>query len=287
MQLDKERTIRIIKAALAEDIGRSDITTSSLIDKNIITGGVIVAREECVICGVEIADWVISQVDATVHFKGACKDGDAIAKAQEVALIEGHAASILRAERTMLNFLSFLSGIATATRRFVDKAKPYGVRIMDTRKTLPLLRYLEKYAVAAGGGYNHRMGLYDQVLIKENHIAVRKKLKAACGIKESVELARRSSRRGTVIEVEVTDIEGFNAAIAAKPNIIMLDNMRVADVKACVEIRRLAKNKPLLEVSGGITLENVEEYAKARVDMISVGSLTSSIRAMDISLDIA
>ncbi|MDP3804617.1 MAG: carboxylating nicotinate-nucleotide diphosphorylase, partial [Candidatus Omnitrophota bacterium] len=174
-------------------------------------------------------------------------------------------------------------GIATKAKQFADKARPYGVKIMDTRKTLPLLRYLEKYAVAAGGGFNHRMGLYDQVLIKDNHIKIKnEKLK----IKNLIEDARKRNQKGTVIEVEVKDIEEFNDALPAKPDIIMLDNMSSRDVKACVEIRRLSKIKPFLEASGGINLDNVEEYAKTKVDMISVGSLTNSVQAIDMSLEI-
>ncbi len=292
MQLDKARVVRIIKAALAEDIGKGDITTLSVIDKGASRGAVLLAREDCVVCGVRIAEWVAAQVDYGVSFKANCRDGDSITAGKEVALLGGKVMGILKAERTMLNFLSFLSGIATTTRKFADKAGPYGVRIMDTRKTLPLLRYLEKYAVSTGGGFNHRMGLYDQVLIKDNHIRVRRtaygvpREEKSVGIKELIETARRKVAKGTVIEVEVTNIEEFNAAIVARPDIIMLDNMRVADVKACVEIRRFTKNKPLLEVSGGVTLANVEEYAKCKVDMISVGSLTQSVKSVDISLEI-
>ncbi len=293
MQLDKERVWKIIKAALAEDIGKGDVTTSSVIDKYSVAAGIIIAREECVICGVDIARWVSSQVDYAIRFKANCKDGDPVGAGKEVAFLEGRAAGLLKSERVMLNFLSFLSGVSTMTRKFVDKANPYGVKIMDTRKTLPNLRYLEKYAVSAGGGFNHRMGLYDQALIKDNHIKVlstsylvHRKKERPLGIKEIIELARKRSAKGVVVEVEAGDIEEFNAAIAARPDIIMLDNMRIADVKACVEIRRFSKNKPRLEASGGITLDNVEEYAKCRVDMISIGSLTSSVRSIDMSLEI-
>ena len=211
------------------------------------------------VCGVDIARWTISQLDDSIRFKPNCKDGDSIAAGKEIAFLEGRAAGVLKAERT--------------------------VRITDTRKTLPNLRYLEKYAVSVGGGYNHRMGLYDQVLIKDNHISVRRK-GGSEGIGELVELARRKNIKGAVIEIEVSNLEEFNAAIAAHPDIIMLDNMRIADIKACVEIKRFSKHKPLLEASGGITLENVEEYAKCKVDMISIGSLTSSIKSVDMSLEI-
>jgi nicotinate-nucleotide pyrophosphorylase (carboxylating) len=290
MKLDKERVLSIIKAALKEDIGAGDITSTALIDKLAGSRASIFTKEDCVVCGIDIAEWAMSQVDYSVRFKPNCKDGSFVGGGKELAFLEGHSASILRTERTMLNFLSFLSGIATATKSFVDRAKPYGVKIMDTRKTLPLLRYLEKYAVFTGGGTNHRMGLFDQVLIKDNHIIAHGSRLAVDGkrkrLKDLVELARKKNAKRTIIEIEVAGIEEFNDALAGKPDIIMLDNMGVADVKACVEIRRLAKAKPLLEVSGGIDIDNVEEYAKTKVDMISAGSLTDSFRSIDMSLEI-
>lgn len=283
MQLDKERVIPIIKAALKEDIGKGDITTHALVDKFTSSRLTIVTKEDCVVCGLKVAEWVMAQVDYSVRFKPNCADGSFIGNGKDIAFLEGHVNSVLRAERTMLNFLAFLSGIATVTKQYVDKIKPYGVKIMDTRKTFPLLRYLEKYAVSVGGGSNHRMGLYDQVLIKDNHIKIKnQKLK----IKNLVEDARKKSPRGTTIEIEVTNIEDFNDALSGSPDIIMLDNMNSRGVRSCVEIRRFSKIKPLLEVSGGITLENVEEYAKTKVDMISVGSLTSSVKSIDMSLEI-
>jgi len=291
MQLDKERVLPIIKAALKEDIGKGDITTQSIIDKYAPIDAAIVAREECVVCGLRIAEWLMAQLDYSARFKPNCDDGDLVGAGKEAAFIEGHANSILRAERTMLNFLSFLSGISTQVKLFVDKAKPYGVKIMDTRKTFPLLRYLEKYAVSVGGGANHRMGLYDQVLIKDNHIkAISRQLSAIRkknALKGLVESARRKNIKGTVIEIEVTTIEEFNDALSGVPDIIMLDNMNPREVKACMEVRRLSKIKPLLEVSGGITLDNVEEYAKTKVDMISIGFLTDSVKSVDMSLDVA
>ncbi len=288
MQLDKERVLPIIKSALKEDIGKGDITTSSLIDKFVSADATIIAKEDCVVCGLKIAEWAMALLDYSVRFKPNCKDASYVGSGKEIAFLEGHTASILRAERTMLNFLSFLSGIATRTKEFVDIAKPYDVKIMDTRKTLPLLRYLEKYAVFTGGGTNHRMGLYDQVLIKDNHIKAQSpKLKAQHeSLKRMVELARKQNPKGTVIEIEVTNIEEFNDALSGKPDIIMLDNMNPRMVKACVETRRFSKIKPLLEVSGGITPETIEEYLKTKVDMISIGSLTSSVKAIDMSLEI-
>ncbi len=163
MQLDKDRVLPIIKAALKEDIGKGDITTGALIDKFISTRASIITKEDCVVCGLQASEWVMAQIDYSVRFKPNCKDGDLVGKGKELVFLEGHASSILRAERTMLNFLGFLSGLSTTTKTFVDKVRPYGVKIMDTRKTYPLLRYLEKYAVSVGGGANHRMGLYNPV----------------------------------------------------------------------------------------------------------------------------
>ena len=283
MQLDKERILPIIKSALKEDIGKGDITTSALVDKFISSDAVIVTREDCVVCGLKIAEWVMAQVDYSVRFKPNCDEGALVGSGMELGYIEGHTASILRAERTILNFLTFLSGIATRTKQFVDKAKPYGVKILDTRKTVPLIRYLEKYAVFTGGGTNHRMGLYDQVLIKDNHLVIAGKLNKSPA--EAVLETRKRSTKGTVIEIEVKNIEEFNSALSARPDIIMLDNMKPDVVRACVEIKRLSKFKPKIEVSGGINLDTVEEYAKTRVDMISVGSLTASVRSIDMSLE--
>ena len=285
MQLDKYRALPIIRAALKEDIGKGDITSAALIEKTAGARASIIAREDCVVCGLKIAEWAMAQVDFSVRFKPNCDDGHLVGSGKELAYLEGHANSILRAERTMINFLSFLSAIATTTKQFVDKAKPYGVRIMDTRKTLPLLRYLEKYAVFTGGGTNHRMGLYDQVLIKDNHIVASSKGQAA-SLKGLVETARKKNLKGTVIEVEVTTVEEFSDALAGKPDIIMLDNMTPQNVRSCVEIRRLAKIKPLIEASGGINMETIEEFAKAKPDMISIGALTASIKSIDMSLEI-
>lgn len=284
MRLSKERAMPIIKAALKEDIGNGDITTGALVEKFASQRAAIIAKEDCVVCGIEVAEWTMAQVDCSVRFKPNCKDGSSVGGGKELVFLEGHTASILRAERTMLNFLSFLSGISTATRQFVDKVRPWGAKILDTRKTLPLLRYLEKYAVFAGGGTNHRMGLYDQVLIKDNHIRVQRNKRIA--LKDLIESCRKRTAKGAAIEIEVTSVEEFNDALTGGADIIMLDNMGSREIKSCVEIRRFSKTKPLLEASGGITLDNIEEYAKTKVDMISIGSLTSSVRSVDMSLEL-
>lgn len=293
MQLDRDRVLPIIKAALKEDIGKGDITTTALVDKFLSSRATITTKEDCVVCGLKIAEWTMAQVDYSVRFKPNCNDGDFVGKDKELVFLEGHVSSILRAERTMLNFIGFLSGIATRTKTFVDKVKPHGIKIMDTRKTYPLLRYLEKYAVTAGGGASHRMGLYDQVLIKDNHIksysvqriAYSEKNKKLT-LKDLVETARKKNIRGTVIEIEVSDTAEFQDALQGKPDIVMLDNMTPADVKACVEIRRMSKTKPMLEVSGGINIDNIDKYALTGVDIISIGALTHSVKSIDVSLEI-
>ena len=283
MKLEKHRVLPIIRAALKEDIGSGDITTSALVDKASSSKASIVTNDDCVACGLEIAEWAIGAIDYSVRFKPNCNDGAFVGAGKELVFLDGHTDSILRVERTMLNFIAFLSGIATKTRFYVDKAKPYGVKILDTRKTMPLLRYLEKYAVVTGGGTNHRMGLYDQVLIKDNHITAQGK---KTSLKSMVEAARKKNIKGTIIEIEVSNTEEFNDAISGKPDIIMLDNMSPSEVRSCMEIRRLSKIKPVLEVSGGVSLDNIEDYAKTKVDTISVGSLTSSVRSIDLSLEI-
>lgn len=287
MHLNKEIALQLIRNALKEDIGKGDITTSAMLEKTHLSRAVVMAKQECIVCGITIAEWVITEVDASVAFRPNCAEGANVVSGKDIAVIEGSTVSILRAERTMLNLISFLSGIATKTAIFADRIKPYGVKLMDTRKTLPLLRYLEKYAISVGGGYNHRMGLYDQVLIKDNHIKAWKGPgKKEKTLEDLVKIARRKSLKGVKIEIEVANTAEFTDALQGRPDIIMLDNMTVPDVKACVEIRKFSKIKPLLEVSGGITLETVEDYARTGVDMISVGSLTASIDPIDLSLEI-
>jgi len=280
MQLDKARVQRIIKAALKEDIGEGDITSVSIIPKLASVKASIVAKEECVVCGIDIAEWVQSACDYTVRFKPQVEDKDTVRKGKEIAFIEGRARGILKAERTMLNFLSLLSGIATEAKKYADKVKKYNVKIMDTRKTFPLLRYLEKYAVTVGEAYNHRMDLSEMVLVKDNHIRVH-------GTRDTVQGIRKKVQKGMRIEIEVDDIKQFEEVLKERPDIIMLDNMSVSEVKKAVEMRKTeGMDKVALEVSGGITLDNVEDYAKTGIDTISVGALTDSVRGIDFSLNI-
>ncbi|MDD5438567.1 MAG: carboxylating nicotinate-nucleotide diphosphorylase [Candidatus Omnitrophica bacterium] len=277
---DKARVIRIIKAALKEDIGSGDITTMTMVPKTKSIKGIIIAREECVLAGIQIAEWVFSCLDYSIRFKPQAFDGDKVHPEEEIALIEGPARGILTGERTALNFMSFLSGIATEVRKYADIAGTYGVKVLDTRKTLPLLRYLEKYAVTVGGGYNHRMDLGGMIMVKDNHLAV-------CGKKINVNALRRNVTKNVTIEVEVDNLADFRCVLEGRPDIIMLDNMSVDDIRKAVGLRN-EKNRtvPVLEASGGITLDNIEQYAKTGVDTISIGAITDSVRGIDFSLDI-
>ncbi|MBL7158493.1 MAG: carboxylating nicotinate-nucleotide diphosphorylase [Candidatus Omnitrophica bacterium] len=285
MKLNKARTLRIIKAALKEDIGPGDITTASTVPKLRSVKASIVANEDFLMCGMEIAEWVLNAIDYSVRFKPQVADGELVREGKEVAFIEGPARPILAAERTMLNFICFLSGVATGVRGFVDKVKDYKADIYDTRKTYPLLRYLEKYAVTVGGGKNHRFGLWDQVLVKENHI----RTSNISGKKDFLAQIRKQVTKNVKVEIEVENLEEFKSIVVEKPDIIMLDNMSALNAKKAVEIRNSISGKskkPVLEISGGITLENVESYAKTGAERISLGEITDSVRSVDMSLEI-
>lgn len=287
MELDKKRTLKIIKAAIKEDMGIGDVTTVGTVHKLESVKASIVANEDCILCGLDVAEWIVSVLDYSVRFKPQTHDGQRVYKGKEIAFLEGHARAILSAERTMLNFLCFLSGIATKVNKFAEKTRKYGVRIYDTRKTFPLLRYLEKYAVKIGGGYNHRLGLWDQALIKENHL---KAAKTECR-KKIVSTLRQTVTKNIKIEIEVESLEQFESALKEKPDIIMLDNMAPPDIKKAVLLRNKMRSKSKsdtvpLEVSGGITIDNVEEYAKTGIDRISIGSLTDSVESADMSLEV-
>ena len=284
MKLDKARTLKIIKAALKEDIGPGDATTTHAVAKTESVKAAIVTHQDCILCGVNIAEWIVSTLDLSVRFKPQADNAQHVYEGKEIIFLEGHARAILSAERTMLNFLCFLSAIATKVNQFAEKTKKYGVKIYDTRKTFPLLRYLEKYAVTAGGGYNHRLGLWDQVLVKENHIKAGRLDKQKNFVKD----IREKITKNLKLEVEAESLEEFKAILGAKPDIIMLDNMSLDDIKKAVLLRNniSSEKKPVLEVSGGINIDNVEDYAQTGVDRISVGSLTDSVESVDMSLEI-
>ncbi len=289
--LDRGRIDTIIRFALKEDIQTGDITSNAVIDKFDNVDAVILSRGKGVVCGMEIAERVFTAVDPTLRFRPAVKDGDHIEPDQEIAFVEGKARSVLKGERTALNFLALLSGVSTATREMVDAVSGTGVKIYDTRKTVPLHRYLQKYAVTVGGGYNHRRGLWDMVLIKDNHLricAMRKKsADNAAIIREIVREARSSVQKNIRVEIEVENLKECEAALEEKPDVIMLDNMAPDQVKRAVELRKGKglEKAVLFEVSGGIDLDNIGDYARAGADIISTGSITTA-KPLDYSLEI-
>lgn len=267
----------IIETALAEDIGSGDITTMATVDKNAEGSAEITAKENFVVSGILIAEAVFKTVAEKIIFKAFVKDGDEVKKGKAIARVSGRLSSILTGERVALNFLQRLSGIATLTQQFVNKTKGFKAKILDTRKTTPGLRILEKYAVRMGNGFNHRFGLCDGVLIKDNHIA------AVGSIAEAVFKARENSPHNMLIEVEVKNLKEVREAVIAGADIILLDNMKPAVMRKAVNIIGKAA---LVEASGGVNLKNVRVIAKTGVDFISVGALTHSARAVDISLEV-
>lgn len=287
--IDKSKILNLVKEALKEDIGSSDITSNSLITRELKINAVILAKEPGVICGIEVAEVIFSILDGRIKFLPTVKDGSAVEKNQEVVYLEGPARGILMGERTALNFLSHLSGISTLTNQFVKKVTNYSAKIYDTRKTTPNLRYLEKYAVKTGGGLNHRFGLYDQVLIKENHISAYSLQRAASRenvIPEMVNAARKKVQKNIKVEIEVQNLEEFKQALKAKPDIIMLDNMKLEEMKEAVSMRGKSEIKVFMEASGGVSLDNVEKIASSGVDIISIGALTHSAKGLDFSLEV-
>ena len=292
--IDKKKVEGIVMAALKEDIGAKDITSVAIVGKGLPVKAHIVSKEEGIICGLPVCEKVFNVLDANIRFKPQLKDGGAVHEGQVAAYLEGEAVGILSGERAALNFLARLSGIATKTNAFIKKIGSLPVKIMDTRKTTPGLRYLEKYAVRIGGGYNHRSGLWDQVLIKDNHLKAiscqPSQPKAgpprAEAISKLLENVRKKVQRNIKIEIEVNNLKEFENALKGKPDIIMLDNMSAEDAKKAVKLRNKSGKYPLLEISGNITLENVLDYAECKVDMISIGSLTHSVESIDLSLEI-
>jgi nicotinate-nucleotide pyrophosphorylase (carboxylating) len=271
---------RILTNALHEDAGNGDITSNSLIPENDTSKASIVAKDNFVVAGISFAKRVFQLADKGMKFRIIKKDGSFIKAGTVMAELHGNTRGILVAERTALNLLQRLSGIATLTDQYVKAVRGLNARIIDTRKTAPGLRLFDKYAVRAGGGTNHRFGLFDGVLIKDNHIAV------AGGINRAVKAARTSVHHIFKIEIEVKNISELKAAMSAGADIIMLDNMPVNKMKKAVEYARNNDSKVLIEASGNVSLENVRKIAETGVDLISVGALTHSARAADLSLKI-
>jgi nicotinate-nucleotide pyrophosphorylase (carboxylating) len=267
----------IVKLALAEDLGTAgDITTDALIDAETQGRWAIVAREAGIVAGLDAATLAARLIDPDIKFSVAAPDGARVQAGETIAQLEGPARSVLIAERTMLNFIGRLSGVATLTRAYVDAVAGMGVVIASTRKTTPGLRALEKRAVRLGGGGSHRYGLGDAMLIKDNHIA------AAGGVTAALTRARAAAGHLTCIEIEVDTLEQLREALAHAPSAVLLDNFSLADLRAAVH---LAKGQTLLEASGGVSLDNVFAVAETGVDVISVGALTHSARALDVGLD--
>ena len=261
---------------LEEDIGTGDLTSEALIPEDAVTVGLIHSKDTGILCGVEVARRVFELLDPGLEFTALAKDGDQLEYGTKIAEIKGCARSILTGERLALNLLQHMSGVATQTKKLADLAKPYDTRVVDTRKTTPGLRQLEKYAVRVGGGHNHRLGLYDAILIKDNHIAV------AGGVKEALDRAKTYASHMTRIEIEVESLEQAKEAVAGGADVIMLDNMAPEAMKECVAY---INHRAVVEASGGIGADNLQAAAAAGVDVISVGALTHSVRAVDISLD--
>ena len=279
--LNNAQIRQIIALALAEDLAKGDVTTNSLIPDEKIGVASILAQEEGILAGVEIAEEVFRQVDTKLKIKVWLKDGAKVGSGDMIAVVEGRIASILKAERTVLNFLQRLSGIATEANRYVKAVEGLPVRIMDTRKTTPCLRVLEKYAVKVGGGKNHRMHLGDGILIKDNHLAALRS--EGLSIKEIIARARQNAPGGVKVELEVNTPQGALEAAEAGADVIMLDNMRLEDMRQAV---KAVHGRALIEASGGITLDTVRAVAETGVDFISVGALTHSVKVLDISLEL-
>lgn len=277
---ENPEVVDILRRALSEDIGEGDATSLAVIDEGDRCSGRIVSRGEAVVCGVAVAARVFREVDPRIEVWIETRDGGRAASGDGVMSVNGPARGILTAERTALNFLQRMSGIATHTRRYVDRVAGVGAVILDTRKTTPTLRVLEKYAVTCGGGVNHRMGLYDRIMLKDNHLA-RWRAHHAGDLADMVREARRRFP-DLDIEVEVENEEDFRRVLEAGPEWILLDNMPADRMRRCVEINR---GRSRLEASGGITLETVAAAAATGVDAISVGALTHGSPWCDFSLE--
>jgi nicotinate-nucleotide pyrophosphorylase (carboxylating) len=265
----------LIKLALEEDIDSGDITSNSTIDSGSTSTAQILSKADLVISGIEIAKLVFRTIDRSISFTAHKKDGDRCTRGELIASLEGNTRSLLSGERIALNFLQHLSGIATLTNSFTNAVTGTSIQILDTRKTIPGYRMLEKAAVKDGGGTNHRLGLYDHFLIKNNHIT------AAGSISKSLELAHKSRKAEQKIEIETRTLDEVREALKGNPDIIMLDNMKPEDVKKAISI---ISGKAKTEVSGNITLERIDDYKNTEIDYISVGTLTHSAKAADIHM---
>ncbi|MCX8009653.1 MAG: carboxylating nicotinate-nucleotide diphosphorylase [Ignavibacteria bacterium] len=280
MKLKTELIKDLIKKSLREDIGTGDITTLATIPQKQIGQGVFLCKEAGILAGTDVIKFIVNQFSSTLSVKFFKKDGEKICFKEEFGIISGSLSEILTLERTLLNFLQRMSGVATFTSKFVEKIKGTNAKILDTRKTIPGWRYLDKLAVKIGGGSNHRFGLYDMFLIKDNHIAI------VGGITEAVKRCRdymKRRNRRFKIEVETKNLDEVKEALDNKVDIIMLDNFSLENILSAV---KLISKKCKIEVSGNVNLDTVEAIAKTGVDFISVGAITHSAKALDISLEI-
>ena len=274
--------LNLIDSALAEDVSMGDPTTDILIDRDLSGRAEMTAREPGVLAGIEVAAAVFRRLDPSLQVETVTEDGSRVTPGDRLATVTGSVASILKAERTALNFVQRLSGIATETRRYVDAVEGLNARIVDTRKTTPGLRKLEKYAVVMGGGRNHRRNLADGILIKDNHIEAMEL--QGMGIGDVVRRALAGAPHTIKVEIEVETIEQLEEVLDAGADLVLLDNMGVEQMADAVKV---AAGRAVLEASGGITLETVREIAETGVDIISVGALTHSARALNVGLDMA
>ena len=272
---------QIVKTALEEDLGFGDLTSSALLSPDIVAKAQIVAKEAMVVAGLAVAQEVFHQIDDSLTVTFHQRDGAWVRANTQLLTITGNAQSLLQAERVALNFMQRLGGISTLTRQFCRAVGEHSVKIADTRKTTPGLRVLEKWAVRLGGGYNHRFSLHDGILIKDNHLMVlaanNRSLSQAC------QLAKQQAPHGLRISVEVESLAQVREALQGKADIILLDNMSPSKIQQAVKI---IKSQALVEVSGGITLHNIQDIANKGIDIISIGALTHSAPAMDLSMDI-
>ena len=273
--LDPGMYRELVRRALAEDFGWGDVTTEAIIDREQKARGVIVAKSTCVLAGVDIAAEAFRQLDPAAQITINCKDGHRCERGTEVAEIRGQASALLTAERTALNFIQRLSGIATLTRQFVDVADGR-ITVLDTRKTTPILRALEKYAVRAGGGVNHRSGLDDGILIKDNHIRLAGSVGAAV-------TTMRKKNRDMPTEVEAQSLAQVDEALAADAEIVLLDNLSTEEI---IEAVKRCRGRAKTEISGGVTLQRMRELAATGADYVSVGALTHSAPAVDLSFEL-
>jgi nicotinate-nucleotide pyrophosphorylase (carboxylating) len=273
LEVLEEPMLRSVREALSEDIGTGDITAALIPENEPITATVI-SREAAVLCGMAWFNAVFAELDTGITVTWTSRDGDVIRAGQFLCTLHGPAAPILTGERTALNFLQTLSGTATLARRYADAVNGLSVKVLDTRKTIPGLRQAQKYAVRVGGCHNHRMGLYDGILIKENHIV------SAGSIERAVHIARKAGP-GQPVEVEVENESQITEALAAGVDILLLDNFTIAEL---VQAVRLVEGQARLEASGGVTLENIRDIAQTGVDFISIGALTKNLHAIDLSM---